>query len=1017
MWGIFGGLALIVACGDPSTAADAESADDQAMLDDVALNDDTNGADDAAHGSMDDSVPDDGAAGANDDPSSSDDASSPDDGTSTPTDDPTNTPDDSADDTASTNDDAADDVTSADDQVTDDRAADDASLDDSSTDPDVGDDDGRIEVPEGGEYVVIAPEDSAAFLQANTVSQRVGLPLSARHQVLNAQALANQLEGYDPGSLLRCELAGRGAFEAAIDQLGGVSWGYGVGKLEDQSRPRLMAGFQEPIFDAVPGATNDAAGGGEVEIVLPDIVAVTESAALFHSDAHGILLVDVTQEVPSFVCANQLPGQVDQFFFHRGHLVAMTRGYTDRHSYLIHFEVDGLELRFVEAVDLGEVNILDSRRFNEKLVFYTDLRLPEPGVSPSGAIPNGGAAADIAPGYPYQPQALHRALRVFTLGDTLEEELHDTLIDDTLAEDQLVYDAVTPETQIGAVVSESRRFGHNMWASDHYFVVTEEIRKTILQGRQTRTYSVCTASHTVEVPYQHCWTEYEERPNPDYEPPDNSGGDRSCQGQTLSDCLRDVARVANETIMVAVGRQCETRVRHNWICDARETRSYEYPVFEYDHDTQLFIYEYNEDGFVRLDSQVHEIENEGLESQSEDANVAVLTTSTETYDLAVPGAVQTLYFQNGYLYVISEGILQVYTMGGSSMVRTATLPVVNETLQSSLFSDDKLFLSDFGWAGGDHSTLKVVNLDNPAFPTAEASTHELPGGHRSIIASDFGIFTVGSVNQFEGQTINALKLGLFSDPYVEETAYSILATDLNGAWLGDERSQLFDGAAQRFLLPYYGRDDANHLVQRVGISQLTDDAIVSEGAVVLPEAAQRVRGLPSGDEYLSFSTNTVYNLVPDGSEWAAEPVLEYFQPFAVYRLNEDDDYVEVQRLGDRCRLYFSNAADINQRDRDTTTDEFSCFGYGLTAYDDQLLFAEVGIEFDAEEYSYRMLSEEELAETRAAIAERTICLLSLDFVPNPYAIDYANLPEQVEVVCVHPNDFAALQQAVTEAAE
>ena len=84
---------------------------------------------------------------------------------------------------------------------------------------------------------------------------------------------------------------------------------------------------------------------------------------------------------------------------------------------------------------------------------------------------------------------------------------------------------------------------------------------------------------------------------------------------------------------------------------------------------------------------------------------------------------------------------------------------------------------------------------------------------------------------------------------------------------------------------------------------------------------------------------------------------------------------------------------------------------------DQLLFAEVGIEFDAEEYSYRMLSEEELAETRAAIAERTICLLSLDFVPNPYAIDYANLPEQVEVVCVHPNDFAALQQAVTEAAE
>jgi hypothetical protein len=1023
---------LAVGCGDPSSAADDDGVDDpeataSAMQDDSSMmgstdDSDETSADDESNGgpeAEDDSNPApvdaDGEASDSDgesvDPDEMQDETLADDAGDDGAEADTGDSDQTEPDPASTDDEMVDDPDpgSADEDAVDDPNP--GSTDDDPN-PDTQDEDpSDITVVPGGDYVVIPAEESAAFLQASTVSQRVGLPLSAQHQILDAQALANQLDGYDPGSLLRCELLGQGAYEAAVDQLGGVSWGYSVGKLEDQSKPRLMAGFQEPyIYDAVPGTADAGNAADPVEIVLPDIVAVTESAALFYSAAHGILLVDVSGAEPQFVCANQLPGQVDQFFFHQGHLVAMTRGYSDRHSYLLHFEVSGLELRFIEAVDLGDVNILDSRRFNEKLVFYTDLRLPESpdeGVNPSGGVYD-------TPVY-YQPQALHRALRVFNLGDILEEELYDTLIDETLAEDQLVYEAVTPETEIGAVVSESRSFGGNMWASDHYFVVTEAVRKTILAGRQTRTYSVCTASHTEQIPYQYCWTEYEEQPNPDYVPPDNNGGDRSCQGQTLSDCLREVARVSNETIMVPVARHCETRERHKWVCDARESRSVEYPVFQYDYDTQLYIYEYNEDGFVRLDSQVHEIENDGLENQSEDASVPVLTTSTETFDLAVPGAVQTLYFQNGYLYVISEGILQVYTMGGSSMVRTSTLPVVNETLQSSLFSENKLFLSDFGWAGGDHSTLKVVNLDNPAFPTAEASTHELPGGHRSIIASNFGIFTVGSVTQFEGQTINALKLGLFSDPYVEETAYSILATDLNGAWLGDERAQLFDGASQRFLLPYYGRDDDNHTIHRIGVSELTADAILSEGAVVVPEAAQRVRGLPANaDEYLSFATNSIYNLASDGAEWAAEPVLEYYQPFAVYRLNEEDDYVEVQRLGDRCRLYFSNAADINQRDRDTTTEEFPCVGYGVTAYANQLLFAENGIEFDADEYTFRFLTEEELAETRQAIAERTICLLSLDFVPNPYYIDYQNLPAEVEVVCVHPNDLNALQQAVTE---
>ena len=63
-----------------------------------------------------------------------------------------------------------------------------------------------------------------------------------------------------------------------------------------------------------------------------------------------------------------------------------------------------------------------------------------------------------------------------------------------------------------------------------------------------------------------------------------------------------------------------------------------------------------------------------------------ITTSSDTYDLAVPGTLDTAYFQNGYLYVISNGTLQVYALGDNSIVRTSTLQVVNDTLQASLFS-------------------------------------------------------------------------------------------------------------------------------------------------------------------------------------------------------------------------------------------------------------------------------------------------------------------------------------------
>lgn len=872
---------------------------------------------------------------------------------------------------------------------------------------------GTVTVP----VPTVTDDEASEFLQASTVSLRVDLPVAAQGQILAAEVLATQLEGYDPGSLIRCELGNQESYDATIDTIGGVRWGYGISTLEDQSQPRLYAGLQEEVLFAPSAQTGAAnADAAAVEIVKPDIVAVTEAAALFYSEIHGLLMVDLTGDAPAFQCATQLPGNVDQFFFHQGHLVGMTKAHGQGSSHLLHFTVSGTTIDFTEDVDLGAVNILDSRRFNDKLVFYTDYKLPaaeeatpstqEPADPPQGGVASGVAAPDID--IWYEPQAQHRALRVYQLGDNLVEEMYDTLIDTTPSQEELFASPVDQETPAGTVINESRRFGTNMWASDKYFVVTEGVSTTTLQGWETRSWSVCTQSHFVETTYDHCWTEYETRPNPDYVEPDNSGGDRSCQGVTLSDCLVSVARVSNKTIQVPIGKKCEERVRTRFVCDATETRSADYPVFDTQYTTGLFIYEYTDDGFVQVDTSVHEITTDGLESESPDAQIDVLNTSPDAVDLAVPGNVQTLYFQNGYLYVISQGVLQVYAMGGSSIIRTSSLQVVNENLQSTLFTDDQLILSDFGWRGGDHSTLRVISLANPAFPTAEAATSQLPGGHRSILLSQYGIFTIGTVQQFMGQAINALKLGLFSDPYVEETAYLILGTDLQDTWLGLEEAQLFNGAQQRLLLPYYGRTEDQKYVHRVGISRIESDEIVSEGAVELPEAAQRVRLAPTESEsYLTFAANSIEWLTPDAQEWKTDPVLEYLTPFAVYRLNEESDYVEVQRLANRCRLYFANAADINQRDNGLYSEEFTCEGWPV-AFDRRLLFGNVGIEFDVDG-SFVELSEEQVAETRAAIAARPICLLSLDLVPNVW-VNPNDLPEDPEVTCVTPEQYEQLRQ-------
>ncbi len=869
--------------------------------------------------------------------------------------------------------------------------------------------------PDPGPVPEPVTPDDPAFFATSTVSQRVNLPLAARGSMLDARALAQQVEGYDPASLLRCELTGAAAYDAVVDDLGGVRWGHHIRALEDQSKPDIRAGFlmDQPLPSmAATGAPADA---DAVEIVLPDIVGVTESAALFHSRVHGLLLVDLTGASPAFRCASRLPGRVDQFFFHQGHLVVMAQSTSGSRSSLLHFQVSGTQLSFVEAVSLGRARILDSRRFNDKLVFYTDLQIGAAAPAPVTGQYSGASAGVANPDtQPWRPE--HRALSVFRLGDRLERESYDTLIDTAASDDQRYREGVARDTPIDTLIAESARFGQAMWASDRYFVVTRQTTKTYLSGWSSYTYDVCTAHHYEESSYEHCSTNYETRPNPAYVPPDNSGGDRACQGVTLSDCLVAVARVSNPTIQVPVGQRCEQRTHSTFVCDARLSQTVEYPVFRSDVLTALLINEYTDTGFVRLASSVSEITTPGLELESADAVVPALTTSAETFDLSVPGAVQTLHFQNGMLYVVSQGVLQAYALGGSSLVRTAELSVVNDTLQSTLFESDRLYLSDFGWdyGSGDFSTLRVVSLANPAFPVIEASTHQLPGGHRSIIAADAGIFTIGAVSQFQGQSVSRIKLGLFSDPFADERAYLILAADWRWARLAPEEAQLFDRATQRALVPYIGHDADERSLTRIGISRVEADQIASEGAVALPELAERIRPMPGeAPSYLSFASSSIEWITPKDAEWQTTPVLEYFEPTAVYRLNEENDYVEIQKLGNRCRLLFSNQAEINRRPAENHSQPFDCFSDVVAAYDSTLLFSDTAVEFDPGSRELRLLEPREIDEIRALIAGRPICVLTTALLSPNSPVDHESLVAQelqgdpAAVSCMSPAEYLA----------
>jgi len=61
-----------------------------------------------------------------------------------------------------------------------------------------------------------------------------------------------------------------------------------------------------------------------------------------------------------------------------------------------------------------------------------------------------------------------------------------------------------------------------------------------------------------------------------------------------------------------------------------------------------------------------------------------------------------------------------------------------------------------------------------------------------------------------------------------------------------------------------------------------------------------------------------------------------------------------------------------------------------------------------DEHAVRQLSEDEVTDTLAKIAERPYCLLSLEIVENPW-LDPAALPAQDRFTCLSPTEYNELR--------
>ena len=785
------------------------------------------------------------------------------------------------------------------------------------------------------------PTDPNAF----TVSYRSQARVPDYGVIMKQQAFVEQVSRLDPIAAKRCPVSNKMAFQTAADALGGITWTHPVTMLKDQSLPPLLRGRMPAPRDPGPQPPSAAGSGKDAAaaptIVRPDLVGYQEDTAIFLSQQHGLLAVKTGGPEPVLSCALKLPGQPRYFFYQGSELVLLINGLASvNQAALLRFRVTLKGFDFVDAVMLDQQSIQDARLFDSTLVVYTNLLRPIMGegqalTPPAGGGPTGGGAVrDPVPGPARSPTTGVAVTAIKWDAAALKVAWHEEFLNDPVTSDPFAgKDPIMATTKLamGDVISSTRTFKPFISASDRYVVVSRDVNKTVFAGTRTETYSYCAASH--EGPprsVQQCAPKYEQRPNPDYRPPQSTKGDYACNGKTLLDCIQEAAPTVSQYIYARVGETCTTYTYHDYICDRQETRMVSYPTYKQQQTTQFVVYRYDAGDFIKLDEKIYDLVDPGPGT----ANVPSLTFSGRP--LEVDGPIDhkgDLQFQQGHFYVLTNQGERLHTLLliGNSIAKLITQATPRQRAtgnsysgsHSTLFSDDRMMISrayqDFqnpmnipNW-----SDVVMLDLTVPSFPRT-VNQFVMPGASDQLILAADGVLGPGTVAFTSGGVARTLqKLTLFNRADASEIGNLLLGTEFNAnmvsSWLGagdDQRIRLDDGN-QRLFLPYAGnhhapKDAFNPVAHRLNITAIANRLLTSEVTFdVVQDIVRTVStsSAPNAGRALAFGESSVYALKQTPGSWSMDIIEEFATPLAVYRFGDKGDlHARIDRIGNRCQI-------------------------------------------------------------------------------------------------------------------
>jgi len=868
---------------------------------------------------------------------------------------------------------------------------------------------------------------------AYTVSYRSAVRVPGDGTVMAAQAFVNQVNLLDPILAIRCPVSNAAAFETAADALGGITWTHPVAILKDQSLPPLYQGMVPPARLAVPEATGAGASDSPAPtITRPDLVGYQDDTAIYLSQRHGLLAVKTGGATPVLSCALKLPGQPKYFFYQGNELVLLVNGLAVNESALLRFRVTATGFDFVDSVMLDGQSIQDARLFDSTLVVYTSLQTATPigGTpvpnGPSGGVAAGSGASGVGVAQPAGGGTVINSTGVAVTAVKWDTALtvawHEEFLNDPVREVFAGQDPVAAARTLkpGDVIQTYRTFKPFISASDRYVVVSRDVNRTVFTGTQTQTYSYCAQSHQgAQHDVKTCSPTYEERPNPDYRPPQNSAGDYDCNGKTLLACIQEAAPTVSQYIWVRTGQTCSTYTYYDWVCDQYTTDTVTYPTYANQASTQFVVYRYDSGDFVKLDQQLYEMADPGTTTGS----VASLGFSGKP--LEVSGTIDSkndLQFQHGHFYVLTNQgqVLHTLLLVGNSIAKLGTQTEPRQRAASSyvsthatLFSDDRMMISrayyDYSNPMNIPNWSDVIMLDlaQPDFPTP-VNQFVMPGSSDQLILAQEGVLGPGTVAFTSGGVSrNLQKLTLFDRTDASEIGNLLLGTEFNAtfamSWLGsssdDQRIRL-DSDSQRLFLPYGGylntpQGSFNPQRHRLNITAVANRLLTPETTFDVVEDIVRTvstSSAPGAGSALAFGDSSVYALTQTPGSWALTTIEEFATPVAVYRFGDQHDlHARIDRIGSRCEIStFQGSLNAFKPTRLATGPTIACpeGGYA-TAVGLAIVFGESGTgwQLSADGTSITALDAAAVAERLTHVKTNIYCTLNpnvTDGTPVPY---------------------------------